>query len=97
MEYNLINPNYKYDTLAQALRGRQQEHFHYNFDKTNFEQMLTTLEPGEQRDRIQHLLNSTIVEMNKVEAIYNALMTQVDDETKLAEAIARLDAQSQVE
>lgn len=91
MDYYLISPNTKYDTLATALKARQLEHFHYNFDKTNFEQMLKTLEQGAFRDEIEMRLASTCEQMCKVEAIYAALLSQVDDQSALDAAVKRME------
>lgn len=92
MQYTNLPANLKYDTLAAAIKGREVEHFHYNLDKSNFETMLLTLEEGPFRDEIVQRLADTVREMNKVEAIYNALVAQIDDQVAYAEAVARLNA-----
>lgn len=92
MDYSLISPTLKYDTLAAAIKSRQEEHFHYNFDKNNFEQLLLTLEPGQFRDEIQSRLNSTNEQMAKVVAIHDALMAQVTDQAMFQAALERLAA-----
>lgn len=90
MNYTNLPQNLKYDTLAAAIRSREVEHFNYNFDKTNFETMLLTLEDGPFKDEVTQRLADTIREMNKVEAIYNALVEQIDDQAAYAAAVARL-------
>ena len=90
MEYNLINANYKYDQLATAIQSRQFEHFHYNLDRMNFIEMLTQNLSDEYRSNIEKKLSDTISRMAEVESIYEALLSQIDDQTAYDAAVARL-------
>ena len=90
MEYNLINANYKYDQLATAIQSRQFEHFHYNLDRVNFIEMLTQNLSDEYRSNIEKKLSDTISRMAEVESIYEALLSQIDDQTAYDAAVARL-------
>ena len=89
MDYNLINANYKYDQLATAIQSRQLEHFHYNLDRVNFIEMLTQDLSADYRSNIEKRLADTISRMAEVESIYQALNTQIDDQTAYDAAVAR--------
>lgn len=91
MEYSQINSTYKYDMLAENIYNRQMEHFHYNFDKVNFENILQTAS-GVYRADIEQRLADTIAQMNIVESIYNALIAQIDNPAEYAAAVARAEA-----
>jgi hypothetical protein len=90
MEYSLINANYKYDQLATAIQSRQFEHFHYNLDRVNFIEMLTQDLSDEYRSNIEKKLSDTISRMAEVDSIYEALLSQIDDQTAYDAACARL-------
>ena len=68
------------------------EHFHYNFDKTNYEYMLANMEDGPSKAHIQQNYNDTLTQMAIVENIYNALLSQIDDQTAYAAAVTRAEA-----
>lgn len=87
MEYRQLTETYKYDVIAEAMYARELEHFHYNFDRVNFEALLKTTPKGEYRDNIQARLEQTLIEMERVEQIYAALEAQVDDQQALETAI----------
>lgn len=92
MDYSQLNSTYKYDMLAENIYSRQMEHFHYDFDKTNFEQMLTTMEEGPQKDSIRQRLADTITQMTIVEHIHDALIAQIDNQAAYDAAVARAEA-----
>ena len=92
MELNLINANYKYDTLAAAMQSRQIEYFHYDFDKKNFENMLLTLPAGDYRNTIQKRLEDTMLRIIEVQTIYDALQSQIDNQVEFEAAVVRLQA-----
>ena len=90
MEYTQISQDYKYDLLAEQLYSREVEHFHYNFDKQNLENMLAAMSQEEpNRANIQQRLNDTITQMNIVEQIYNALQAQITDPAAYQAAVIR--------
>jgi hypothetical protein len=89
MDYNQLNNTYKYDMLAEQIYQRQMEHFHYNFDKTNYEHMLASDDASLNREYVQKNLDDTITQMAIVENIYNALVAQIDDQPAYQAAVAR--------
>ena len=89
MKYRQLAETYKYDTIAEAMYARELEHFHYNFDRVNFEALLKTTPKGPYRDSIQARLEQTLLEMERVEQIYAALETQIDNEQEFAVAVLR--------
>ena len=88
MNYTQLNNTYKYDTLAENIYSRELEYFHYDFDKKNFEEILKTAE-GSYRADIEQRVSDTVTQMNIVENIYNALLSQIDDQDAYAAAVAR--------
>jgi acyl-CoA reductase-like NAD-dependent aldehyde dehydrogenase len=44
MIYTQLSNDYKYDTLAEAIYSREVEHFHYDFDRKNFEHLANHLQ-----------------------------------------------------
>lgn len=89
MKYTQLKNDYKYDTIAEAVYGREMEHFHYQFDLTNFEHLLAQLPDGPYRDGIAQRCAETKQQMRNVEMIYDALLSQVDDEAAYAAAVER--------
>lgn len=89
MNYSQLPPSYKYDVLAEAMYSRELEHFHYEFDATNFRRLLESASDGPYKQEIQARLDSTLEQMHKVDSIYSALKAQIDDEVEYAAAVAR--------
>lgn len=89
MIYTQIPTSYKYDVIAEAIYGREIEHFHYDFDRVNFERLIATASDSEYKENIRQRLADTLGQMENVEAIYAALMAQVDDQDAYAEAVKR--------
>lgn len=92
MIYTQLSPEYKYDTIAEAIYGREVEYFHYDFDRINFVYLLSVAPDGELKDTTAERLASTMQQMNSVEAIMNALRSQIDDEQAYSEAVVRVTA-----
>lgn len=92
MNYTQVPNTYKYDMLAENIYSREMEYFHYEFDKTNFLQMLATMPEGDAKNNIQQRLNETQAQMDIVNNIYNALLAQVDNQEAYAAAVARAEA-----
>jgi hypothetical protein len=89
MKYTQLDTNYKYDTLAEAVYGREIEYFHYDFDRKNFEYLLTNLPSSEYTQDIEKRLADTVMQMKNVGAIMDALLSQIDDEAAYGEAVLR--------
>jgi hypothetical protein len=89
MKYDQLPQSYRDDTLAEAMYGREVEHFHYDFDRINFSNLLETLPTGPYRDGVQQRHNDTLDRMATVDAIYAALASQIADPEAHAAAIAR--------
>ena len=92
MIYTQLSPNYKYDTIAEAIYAREVEYFHYDFDRINFNYLLSVLPDGELKNTTSERLASTMQQMNSVSAIMDALKSQIDDEQSYAEAVVRVTA-----
>jgi hypothetical protein len=89
MIYSQLPSSYKYDTLADAVYGREVEYFHYDFDRMNFEYILKDLPECEYRTNIENRLADTVGTMAQVERTMAALLAQIDDPTAYAEGVAR--------
>lgn len=89
MQYTQLPPTYKNDTIAEAIYAREIEFFHYEFDANNFRHLLTLLPEGPYQQDVQNRLNSTLVQMANVDAIYHALVAQITDPEDYAAAVLR--------
>jgi IS5 family transposase len=92
MIYTQLTSDYKYDTIAEAIYGREVEYFHYDFDRINFQYLLTVSPDGEFKKNTAERLASTMQQMNTVEGIMDALRSQIDDEQAYAAAVERVTA-----
>jgi hypothetical protein len=92
MIYTQLPADYKYDTLADAMYAREIEHFHYDFDRKNFEYLLAKATDNEFATNVAERLNSTRKEMSNVVAIMEALKAQIEDEQAYAAAVERVTA-----
>ena len=89
MIYSQLDNTYKYDTLAEAVYGREVEYFHYDFDRKNFEHLLANLPDSSYTQDIAKRLADTVMQMQSVEAIMAALLAQVDDQSAYDAAVLR--------
>jgi hypothetical protein len=92
MIYTQLSDNYKYDTLADAIYAREVEHFHYDFDRKNFEHLLANATDNEFAANVAARLTDTRKQMGNVEAIMSALKEQIEDEQAYADAVVRVTA-----
>jgi IS5 family transposase len=92
MIYTQLTPDYKYDTIAEAIYAREVEYFHYDFDRTNFQYLLAIAPDGEFKTATAERLASTMQQMNSVEAIMDALRSQIDNEQAYSDAVIRVTA-----
>jgi hypothetical protein len=92
MKYTQLPTSYKYEVIANAVYGREVEYFHYDFDRINFEYLLNILPEGTYRDDVANRLKETLIHMKNVEAIMEALNSQIDDFQAYAEAIESVTA-----
>src|SRR3990167_5978450 len=89
MEYKQLSQEYRDDLLADALYSRECEYFHYDFDRSNFVEMLKHLPKGEYRSSIEKRLAETEEQMRRVACTYAALETKVVDVEAHALAVVR--------
>jgi hypothetical protein len=92
MEYQQLSNEYKYDTLADAMYAREVEHFHYDFDRKNFEHLLANATDNEFAANVAERLNDTRKQMGNVEVIITALRAQIDNDEEYAAAVERVTA-----
>jgi hypothetical protein len=90
MKYEQLSDEYKYDTLADAMYAREVEHFHYDFDRKNFEYLLANATDNEFAANVAERLNSTRKEMGNVLAIIAALKEQIEDQAAYDAAVVRV-------
>lgn len=90
MFYTQLSQEYQDDTLAEALYAREVEHFHYEFDRANFETMLLQLEEGDPyRIELTTRLAATEAALRVVEVVYAALTARIGDPVAHAAAVER--------
>lgn len=89
MNYTQLPPNYKNDTIAEAIYARELEYFHYDFDRCNFAYLLTVTTDVAYRDDLQKRLDSTAVQMGNVQRIIEALHAQITDPEDYQAAVHR--------
>jgi hypothetical protein len=89
MKYTQLNTNYKYDTLAEAVYAREMEHFHYDFDRKNFEYLLASLPSSSYTQDIEKRLADTLMQIKSVSAIMDALLSQIDNQAMYDAAVLR--------
>lgn len=92
MIYTQLPTDYKYDILADAIYAREVEYFHYDFDRINFDFLISNLPDCEFKTTTAERLASTMQQMNSVEAIMDALRSQIDDAEAYAQAVERVTA-----
>lgn len=92
MKYEQLSPEYKYDTLADAMYAREVEHFHYDFDLKNFEHLLANATDNEFAANVAERLNDTRKQMGNVMLIMSALKSQIEDVDAYAAAVERVTA-----
>lgn len=92
MKYEQLPTEYKYDTLADAMYAREVEHFHYDFDRKNFEHLLANATDNEFAANVAERLNSTRKEMDNVMLIISALKSQIEDQAAYDAAVERVTA-----
>lgn len=92
MEYEQLEQEYRDDHLAEAMYAREVEWFCYDFDRRNFEKMLTGLPAGEYRTMLEKRRADTLAQMTAVDLVYAALKSQVTDVTAHKAAVARVSA-----
>lgn len=92
MFYSQLSDQYKYDVLAEAMYAREVEHFHYDFDRKNFEHLLANATDNEFAANVAERLNDTRKQMGNVEAIMAALREQIDNQAAYDAAVVRVTA-----
>jgi len=90
MIYTQLPADYKYDTLADAMYAREVEYFHYDFDRKNFEHLLSNATDNEFAANVAERLNSTRKEISNVVAIMEALKAQIEDQAAYNAAVERV-------
>jgi hypothetical protein len=92
MFYSQLSDDYKYDVLAEAIYAREIEHFHYDFDRKNFEYLLANATDNEFAANVTERLNDTRKQMGNVVSIMAALREQIDNQDAYDAAVIRVTA-----
>ena len=92
MQYNQLEQQYQDDVLAEAIYGREVEHFHYVFDRDNFKRMIEGLPAGTFRSSLEQRLAETLDRIAQVESVHAALVARITDQARHADAVARVTA-----
>lgn len=89
MKYQQLLSTHKDDTIAEAMYSREMEYFAYEFDAINFKHLLANTPDGPYKQNLQERLDSTLAQMGNVDAIYDALASQITDQEAHAAAVLR--------
>jgi hypothetical protein len=92
MIYEQLSDDYKYDVLADAMYAREVEHFHYDFDRKNFEHLLANATDNEFAANVAERLDTTRKQMGNVVSIIAALKDQIEDQAAYDAAVIRVTA-----
>jgi hypothetical protein len=92
MIYEQLSDDYKYDVLADAMYAREVEHFHYDFDRKNFEHLLANATDNEFAANVAERLDTTRKQMGNVVLIMAALREQIDNQDAYDAAVIRVTA-----
>ena len=92
MNYTQLSDNYKYDVIADAMYAREIEHFHYDFDRKNFEYLLANATDNEFAANVAERLDTTRKQMGNVVSIMAALRDQIEDQAAYDAAVIRVTA-----
>lgn len=79
MTYTQLPGSYKYRHIAGAIYEREVEYFHYDFDRINFEHILSRTPDAPFASEIATRLESVRAQMGMVRAVIDALWSQIDD------------------
>jgi hypothetical protein len=97
MNYTQLTTDYKYRHLAAAIYAREMEHFHYEFDRINFQHMAADLADGQFKHDILNRIKEVEQQIQSVNAIMAALWAQVDDQEAYASAVEYITEKRQQE
>lgn len=92
MIYTQLSDDYKYDVIADAMYAREVEHFHYDFDRKNFEHLLANATDNEFAANVAERLDTTRKQMGNVVLIMAALRDQIDNQAAYDAAVIRVTA-----
>jgi hypothetical protein len=92
MIYTQLSDEYKYDVIADAIYAREIEHFHYDFDRKNFEYLLANATDNEFAANVAERLDTTRKQMGNVVSIMAALQEQIEDQAAYDAAVVRVTA-----
>jgi hypothetical protein len=92
MIYTQLSDDYKYDVIADAMYAREVEHFHYDFDRKNFEHLLANATDNEFAANVAERLETTRKQMGNVVSIMAALRDQIEDQAAYDAAVIRVTA-----
>lgn len=86
--YTQLSADYKYSVIAAAVYAREIEHFHYDFDRVNFEYLIEILPDGKYKIDVQQRLEDTLLQLDNVRSIHSALLSQIDDQDAYQRAVS---------
>tara|TARA_R110000824_G_scaffold74825_1_gene190134 strand:- start:1035 stop:1346 length:312 start_codon:yes stop_codon:yes gene_type:complete len=89
MKYVQLPKTHKADTIAEAMYGREMEYFHYEFDVINFKHVIDNAPEGADMKDIHERIAASLTSMVTVEAVYEALKSQITDQAEHEAAVIR--------
>lgn len=92
MKYTQLSQDEQDDYIAEAMRGRELEHFTRSVNVANYDAMLPTLQDGDWKQRIQQMRLEEIAALAHEDEVHAALSAQLPDPVRLAAAQSRVTA-----
>ena len=86
--YKLLNNNYKYDLLAEQIKNREVNLFHYRFNIENYSEMINHAD-GDFRSKLEQYIKDEQVQLDRELIVYHALLKQIDDNDLFDQAVKR--------
>lgn len=89
MQFKTLTQEEMDDMLVSTLKAQEVDLYIHTVNKQRYEEMLKTMEEGEFKSRVQHLLQETDTRITEVNTILNALEKQLPIQSRVDASILR--------
>jgi len=88
--FHVLSQDEQDEMMAAFLLAQERDEFSHQVNLDRYERMLSSLPPGQWRDRIQRLRDETAQRLTEVRSILEATEPQLPPENRLKLAVDRL-------
>ena len=88
--FHVLSQDEQDEMMAAFLLAQERDEFSHQVNLNRYERMLSSLAPGQWRDRIQRLRDETAQRLTEVRSILEATEPQLPPEDRLKLAVDRL-------